>query len=132
MPTLVESDELHPAEIRRTNKETVTVVEQRMHMEINDPCSCYMVFQTFSINGPFRKALAEETLLILEEGKFVESWDVKITFQDPSSPVVYTGGYSSPSADCWVDIAEALERSCDNSFVLHEDDDLPHLGLLHQ
>ena len=50
----------------------------------------------------YRKALAEETLLILEEG-----------------------GYSSPSADCWVDIAEALERSCDNSFVLHEDDDLP-------
>lgn len=36
----LESDELHQAEIRRTNKETVTVVEQRMHMEINDPCSC--------------------------------------------------------------------------------------------
>lgn len=91
-----------------------------------------MVFQISSINVPFRKALAEETLLILEEGKFVESWDVKISFKHPSSPVVYTGGYSSPSADCWVDIAEALQRSCDNSFVLHEDDDLPHLGLLHQ
>lgn len=86
MPTLVESDELHQAEIRRTNKETVTVVEQSMQMEINDPCSCYMVFQISSINGPFRKALAEETLLILEEGKFVESWDVK-TDQFPTSVV---------------------------------------------
>lgn len=55
MLTLLESDELHPAEIRRTNKETVTVVEQRMRMEINDPCSCYMVFQISSVNGPSGK-----------------------------------------------------------------------------
>ena len=34
----------------------------------------------------FRKSLAEETLLILQEGKFVESWDVK-DFQCPTSIV---------------------------------------------
>lgn len=46
MLTLVESDELHQAESRRTNKETVTVVEQRMHMEINDPRAATWFFRS--------------------------------------------------------------------------------------
>eukprot|EP00435_Cladocopium_sp_Y103_P053240 s468_g17.t1 len=53
----------------------------------------------------YRKAMAEETLQILE-----------------------TGGYYSPETGDWVDLVEPLERCVEGSFVLHEGEDIVPAG----